>query len=268
MTAQQISEIVLSNDTVYSTANEYARYYAPPSKESGFHFPIEANGEIHVDPENQICIVPAGLTVSALQEQLAEQNLCLPFPICPSPANGEDRLSLRQAIDLNLPHAAEAQCGNWRDWIIGMTLVLGDGTIAKSGSQAVKSVAGYDAHKLVIGARGTLGIIADVILRIRPVASRITPHLILSNQSRATSIQRVLASDFKAALEQDFTMADPASSTIWRSTREDIKRFPHDWVMREDRMDLDRSPLRGHYLRAKQLLDPENKLNPGLLGIF
>jgi glycolate oxidase FAD binding subunit len=56
-----------------------------------------------------------------------------------------------------------------RDLVIGMTLVLADGTIAKTGGKVVKNVAGYDLHKLLIGSFGTLGVVAEVNFRLHPV---------------------------------------------------------------------------------------------------
>ena len=56
-----------------------------------------------------------------------------------------------------------------RDLIIGMTMVLADGTIAKSGGKVVKNVAGYDIHKLMTGSFGTLGVITEVNFRLHPL---------------------------------------------------------------------------------------------------
>ncbi len=49
-----------------------------------------------------------------------------------------------------------------------MTIVLADGTVAKSGGKVVKNVAGYDLHKLMTGAFGTLGVITEVTFRLHP----------------------------------------------------------------------------------------------------
>jgi glycolate oxidase FAD binding subunit len=58
--------------------------------------------------------------------------------------------------------------GSLRDLVIGVTLVLADGTIAKSGGKVVKNVAGYDLPKLVTGAFGTLGVITQATFRLHP----------------------------------------------------------------------------------------------------
>lgn len=55
-----------------------------------------------------------------------------------------------------------------RDLVLGMTVVLADGTVARSGGQVIKNVAGYDVAKLFCGSFGTLGLIATVNVRLHP----------------------------------------------------------------------------------------------------
>ena len=59
--------------------------------------------------------------------------------------------------------------GSLRDLVIGMTVVLADGTVARSGGHVIKNVAGYDLAKLLHGSYGTLGVLAEVVLRLHPV---------------------------------------------------------------------------------------------------
>ena len=62
--------------------------------------------------------------------------------------------------------------GGMRDLVVGMTVVLSDGTIAKSGGKVIKNVAGYDLAKLFTGSFGTLGLIASVAVRLHPAPAR------------------------------------------------------------------------------------------------
>jgi glycolate oxidase FAD binding subunit len=62
--------------------------------------------------------------------------------------------------------------GGVRDLVVGMTVVLSDGTIAKSGGKVIKNVAGYDLAKLFTGSYGTLGLIASVAVRLHPKPAR------------------------------------------------------------------------------------------------
>ena len=59
--------------------------------------------------------------------------------------------------------------GSLRDLVIGATLVLADGTVARTGGHVIKNVAGYDLAKLVHGSYGALAVIAEVVLRLHPL---------------------------------------------------------------------------------------------------
>src|SRR5213079_2505156 len=62
-----------------------------------------------------------------------------------------------------------------RDLVLGMTLALSDGAIARSGGKVIKNVAGYDLAKLFAGSFGTLGLVVEVAVRLYPLpASRAT----------------------------------------------------------------------------------------------
>ena len=62
-----------------------------------------------------------------------------------------------------------------RDLVVGMTIALADGTIARSGGKVIKNVAGYDLAKLFAGSFGTLGVIVEVAVRLHPLAdTRVT----------------------------------------------------------------------------------------------
>jgi glycolate oxidase FAD binding subunit len=58
--------------------------------------------------------------------------------------------------------------GGVRDLIVGISLALSDGTLAKAGSKVIKNVAGYDLAKLFTGSHGTLGLIVTVTVRLHP----------------------------------------------------------------------------------------------------
>jgi len=60
--------------------------------------------------------------------------------------------------------------GTPRDLLIGVTVVLADGTVARSGGKVVKNVAGYDLGRLFTGSYGTLGVVASCTFKLQPVA--------------------------------------------------------------------------------------------------
>ena len=106
----------------------------------------------------------AGTTWQELQQALALHNQRVALdPLFPSQA------TIGGIIATNDSGALRAKYGSLRDLIIGMAIVLADGTIAKSGGKVVKNVAGYDLHKLMTGAFGTLGLITEVTFRLHPL---------------------------------------------------------------------------------------------------
>lgn len=110
--------------------------------------------------------VEAGCTVAQVQEILAEhgQHLALD-PLWMNKA------TIGGVLATNDSGALRVRFGALRDLIIGITVVLPDGTIARSGGKVVKNVAGYDLPKLMTGALGTLGVIVEATFRLYPLAS-------------------------------------------------------------------------------------------------
>jgi glycolate oxidase FAD binding subunit len=113
------------------------------------------------EPGDLTCIAEAGLKLSELQAALAPhgQMLALDPP-------GDPTLGACLAGDHSGPR--RHRYGAVRDLVIGVTVVLADGTVASSGGKVVKNVAGYDLGKLFSGSRGRLGLIARVALRLHP----------------------------------------------------------------------------------------------------
>jgi glycolate oxidase FAD binding subunit len=108
--------------------------------------------------------VQAGCTIKQLRETLAQhgQRLALD-PLWPG------RATVGGVVSANDSGALRLSFGSLRDLIIGVTLALPDGTLAKSGGKVVKNVAGYDLPKLVTGALGTLGVITQATFRLHPL---------------------------------------------------------------------------------------------------
>ncbi|MBV9506926.1 MAG: FAD-binding oxidoreductase [Acidobacteriia bacterium] len=108
--------------------------------------------------------VEAGCTVADLQHALAIRGQRLALD-----ALWPERATVGGILSVNDSGALRLTYGGLRDLIIGITLVLADGTIARSGGKVVKNVAGYDLPKLATGALGTLGVITQAIFRLHPL---------------------------------------------------------------------------------------------------
>ena len=86
--------------------------------------------------------------------------------------------------------------GTVRDLIIGITVVLADGTVAHAGGKVVKNVAGYDLSKLFCGSLGTLGLIAEATFRLhpRPAAAAVVTLQVQGPEQLGEAVRRLLRS--------------------------------------------------------------------------
>lgn len=108
--------------------------------------------------------VEAGLRIDALQSTLATERQRLPIDIAQA-----GRATLGGAIATNTSGPRRFGHGTFRDYVIGISAVDAAGQLFKAGGRVVKNVAGYDICKLLVGSLGTLGIISQVTLKLRPM---------------------------------------------------------------------------------------------------
>jgi glycolate oxidase FAD binding subunit len=110
------------------------------------------------------CTVQTGCRWKALQTALAAHRQFVALdPLF------RDRATVGGILATNDSGPLRQRYGSLRDLVIGMTLVLADGTIAKSGGKVVKNVAGYDLCKLMTGSYGTLAVITEATFRLHPI---------------------------------------------------------------------------------------------------
>ena len=121
--------------------------------------------------------VAAGTTWQQMQVVLAEhgQRVALD-PLFPGVATVGGVLATNDSGLLRMRY------GSLRDLVLGMTIVLADGTIARTGGKVVKNVAGYDLPKLLTGSFGTLGIITEATFRLHGLTQRTAAFTIESQE--------------------------------------------------------------------------------------
>jgi D-lactate dehydrogenase (cytochrome) len=115
---------------------------------------------LRVSSEDMDATVQAGLGYLDLNEQLAGEGIC--FPLDPGPG-----ASIGGMCACRCSGSTAVKYGTMRDNVLGVTAVLADGTVIRTGTRARKSAAGYDLTRLLIGSEGTLGVITEVTLRLR-----------------------------------------------------------------------------------------------------
>ncbi len=108
--------------------------------------------------------VQAGIAIARLQAILAAENQRLPIDVPQA-----DQATLGGILATNTSGPRRYGYGTLRDYVLGISAVNDEGHEIKAGGRVVKNVAGYDLCKLFIGSLGTLGIITQVTLKLRPL---------------------------------------------------------------------------------------------------
>jgi glycolate oxidase FAD binding subunit len=122
------------------------------------------NGVVEHVPGDQVVRVQSGIRLRDLQERLAGSDQMLGV----NPPEEGEGATVGGVVATNSSGPRRYRYGTIRDLIIGITVVLADGTVAKAGGKVVKNVAGYDLSKLFTGSLGTLGVIAECNFRLHP----------------------------------------------------------------------------------------------------
>jgi glycolate oxidase subunit GlcD len=125
------------------------------------------NRMIEHEPADLIAVAEAGVTLTAFNAKLAGNGQWLPLD---PPDDGRSTLGGVVATGIGGPQ--QFGYGRPRGSVIGMKIVLADGSMIKAGGRVVKNVAGYDLCKLFTGSYGSLGIITELNFKLRPRPAR------------------------------------------------------------------------------------------------
>ena len=131
--------------------------------------------------------VQAGITAAGLQALLGRENQRLPIDVAHA-----DRATLGGIIAANVSGPRRYGFGTLRDYVIGISVVNDEGREVKAGGRVVKNVAGYDLCKLYVGSLGTLGIITQVTLKLRPQPEEQALVVLRSETARVAALLDVL----------------------------------------------------------------------------
>ena len=166
--AQEVSEIL-------KLANQHGFSVTPRGAGSGMtggSVPVRQgvvlamsrfNNILSIDRDNLIARVEPGVVTGVFQKAVDKEGLFYP----PDPSSSDfSTLGGNAAECAGGPKAVKY--GVTRDYVLGMTVVLPTGEIIRTGVQTAKGVVGYDLTRLIVGSEGTLGVITELTLRLRP----------------------------------------------------------------------------------------------------
>jgi glycolate oxidase len=120
---------------------------------------------LEVDPVNRIVVTQPGVFNAVLSRTVGDHGLFYP----PDPSSWEF-CSIGGNLATNSGGLCCVKYGVTTDYVLGLEVVLADGQVLRTGRRTVKGVAGYDLTKLFVGSEGTLGVITEATLRLRPAA--------------------------------------------------------------------------------------------------
>lgn len=167
------------------------------------------NRVLAYEPADLTATVEPGLRLADLQATLSARGQFLPLdPPC------DARATVGGVLAVNASGPLRHAFGTARDWVIGTRIVHADGSISKSGGRVVKNVTGYDMHKLHIGALGTLGVIAEVTLKVAPLPPAESTVAVTCRSAAHASDLVLAAHDAGLALHCAELLSPPASQAV------------------------------------------------------
>jgi glycolate oxidase len=175
---------------------------------------------LEVDPANRLAVVQPGVVNLSLRKAVEPYGLFYP----PDPSS-YDWCTIGGNLSTNAGGLCCVKYGVTTDFVLGLEVVLADGEVLRTGRRTVKGVAGYDLTRLFVGAEGTLGVITEATVSLRPVPE--APVTLVASFPSTASAGRAVEAVVRAGLV-------PSLLEIMDQT---CIRAVDEWK----RMDLDRS---------------------------
>jgi glycolate oxidase FAD binding subunit len=163
--AETVRAAIAARTPIYPLGGRTSLGFGGATKQAGQGLSTEKLTAVVDYPARDMTItVEAGITLAALRETLAAERQYLPID-----AAQADRATLGGLIATNFSGPRRYGSGTLRDYVIGISAVDGYGTLFKAGGRVVKNVAGYDFCRLLIGSLGTLAVVTQTTLKVKPI---------------------------------------------------------------------------------------------------
>ena len=150
-------------------------------------------GVISYEPTELVITARAGTPLSEIEKLLAEHRQSLPF----EPPRHSPDATIGGAVASALSGPARPFAGAVRDYVLGCRVINGQGQQLSFGGQVMKNVAGYDVTRVMTGARGTLGVLLDVSIKVLPVPEQqITLESTIELPAALATMQKMKGSNY------------------------------------------------------------------------
>ena len=125
----------------------------------------EHAGVVDYEPSELVVTVRSGTPLLQLEQLLQAQGQCLPF----EPPHFGAGATVGGMVAAGLSGPSRAAVGAVRDYVLGLSMINGQGEYLTYGGQVMKNVAGYDVSRLMAGSWGTLGLLTEISLKVLPI---------------------------------------------------------------------------------------------------
>src|ERR1700722_10759649 len=151
---------------------------------------------VRLDTNDHVVVVQPGMTLRELNEYLASTGLR--YPVYPGELSG----SIGGNVNTNAGGMRAVRHGVTRQHVLGLELVLIDGTVVRTGGPVVKSSSGYDLTQLIVGSEGTLALVTEITLKLSPKLGHAATVLVPFESLDAIThvVPRVVASGVQPSL--------------------------------------------------------------------
>jgi FAD/FMN-containing dehydrogenase len=149
-----------------------------------------------VDAMDGVAVIQAGAILQTVQEQLADQGFLFPLDL-----GARGSCTIGGNVATNAGGMNVLRFGMIRNLVLGLEVVLADGTVLSSMNQMLKNNTGYDLKQLFIGSEGTLGVVTRVVVKLFPLPkSRQTALLATMSFDGVVNVLKTMQSDLAGTL--------------------------------------------------------------------
>ncbi len=172
---------------IYPVGGRTVVHFGLPPAQPGLSLCTTSLARVIDYPARDMTItVEAGIRMDELAKVLAAERQRLPIDVSQS-----HRATLGGVAATNASGSRRFGLGTMRDYVIGVSAVDSSGRAFKSGGRVVKNVAGYDLCKMLVGSRGTLAVMTQFTLKLRPIPESTT--ILWATFDRLSMIDQALA---------------------------------------------------------------------------